>query len=305
MIKIFDHFWLKIIALVLGLLLWFHVATEKVYNYQLLMPVTEVSLDADLSLAKAPPDSFSVVVSATGKQLLRQKWRERGLKVIGTGLAPGRHQLKLTTSNTFLESPSSEVSLDEIISPTSITLNVDRLSEVKAKVVPDIVSEPDEGFAVSGISPVIPPEVTVTGPASVVGRITEVNTVRKELSGLRNNLELTLPLAMPDQYGLELEPDSVSVTVRVVPVKTRVFQDIPVVVYNSPVDRSVTAQPATVRIELTGPPEDIDLLNRNALIASADFSKVSPSGKAAIKIECPAKFRVKYQSVDSVALVIQ
>jgi YbbR domain-containing protein len=302
MIKILDHFWLKIIALTLGLLLWFHVATDKIYNYQLSMPVTDVSLDANLALSQPPPESLMVIVSATGKQLLRQRWRERGLKIIATGLTPGRHQLKLTASNAFLASPSSNVSLDEITSPSSITLFVDRLSEKKARVLPDIISEPDEGFAVAEISLTDPSEVTVTGPISVVNRINEVYTQQKELKGLRNNLNLTLALKKPNGYGLELEPDSASFTVRVVPVKTRVFNDVPIVVYNSPPNQTILAQPASVRIELTGPPDEIDLLNINALIASADFSETNASGRTALKIDCPTKFRVKYSSVDSVTL---
>ena len=112
--KILDHFWLKITALVLGLLLWFHVATEKTYNYQLPLPVEEVSLEKGLALSQAPPDSIVAVVSATGKQLLRQKWRERGLRIIATQFSAGRHELQLTTSNTFLISPSADVSLDDL-----------------------------------------------------------------------------------------------------------------------------------------------------------------------------------------------
>ena len=55
--KILDHFWLKITALILGLLLWFHVATEKTYNHELYLPVSEVILGDGLALVDPPPDS--------------------------------------------------------------------------------------------------------------------------------------------------------------------------------------------------------------------------------------------------------
>ncbi len=304
--KILDHFWLKITALILGLLLWFHVATEKTYNYQLPLLVEEVSLEKGLALSQAPPDSIMAVVSATGKQLLRQKWRERGLKIIATQFSAGRHELQLTTSNTFLISPSADVSLDEIISPSSVTLQIDRRSEVMVKVEPDIITEPADGFAVSEITATIPPEVKLVGPQSAIRRITEVHTAMKELSGLRNSLTLTLPLALPESYGVTLEPDSVTVTVRVVPVKTRVFEDVPVVIYNSPPGQNIVAQPSSVRIELTGPPEDIDLLNKNALIASVDYTKIdTTSGRTLLKIDCPSKFRVRRASTDSVTLAAE
>ncbi len=303
--KLFEHFWLKITALLLGTFLWFHVATEKIYNYELFLPVEDVVLDEELALWQSPPDSLMVVVSATGKQLMRQKWRESGLKIMATQFKQGRHRIELTTSNTFLVSPSTEVSLDEILDPTSVVLMIDQLVDKQVTVVPDIITEPDEGFALGDITGITPAQITLTGPRSVVSTINEVSTEAKELQGLRNNLSLTLPLATPKGYGLSLDPDSVTLTVRVVPVKTRVFEGIPIVLYNAPTDKKVSHQPSSLRVELTGPPAEIDLLNKNALIASADFARADETGRAPIKVDCPLKFRVKNSSADSVTISVQ
>lgn len=305
MVKVLEHFWIKIIAVILGLLLWFHVATEKYYNYQLLLPVSEIALEKDLTLSQNPLDSLMVVVSATGKQLMRKKWRDRGLKIVANQFKRGRHQLQLTTSNTFLSSPSSDISLVDVVFPSAITLAVDRVAEVRVKVSPDIITEPDEGFAVSVISPPEPPEITLIGPQSIVKRFPVVFTQQKVLKGLRNNLKLTLAIVKPSGFGLSLEPDSVSLTVEVVPVKTRVFENIPIVVYNAPPDRTVIPEPTFVRIELTGAPAEIDLLNRNALIASTDFRHIDVQGRTSIKIDCPSRFKVKNSSADSVTLYVQ
>jgi YbbR domain-containing protein len=305
MAKIFEHFWIKVIALVLGLLLWFHVATEKVYNYQLRLPLNEVVLDNDLTLAQAPPESLMIMVSATGKQLMRQKWRERGVKVVANQFGTGRHQLQLSPSNTSLASPARDISLEDIVSPKTLTLMVDRIGEEHVKVQPDLITEPEKGYAVSRISTPEPSEVTITGPQSQIRKITEISTVQKELSGLRNDVTLTLPLAKPDIFGVTLDPDSVSLTVEIVAVKTRVFENVPIVIYNTPSGQTAISSPSALTIELTGPPADIDLLNRNAIIASADFTKLSTDGKAPVKIDCPSKFRVKNSSADSVSISVQ
>ncbi len=305
MVKIFEHFWIKLIALILGLLLWFHVATDKVYNYQLRLPINEVVLDNDLTLSQAPPESLMIMVSATGKQLMRQKWRERGVKVVANQFGIGRHQLQLTSSNTSLASPARDISLEDIIAPKTITLNIDRIGEETFKVKPDLVIETENGYAVSRISTPEPSEVTVTGPESQLRKITQIDTEQRELSGLRTDLKLTLPLAKPNIFGVTLDPDSATVTIEVVAVKTRVFENIPIVIYNAPSGKTAVSNPAVLSVELTGPPADIDLLNRNAIIASADFSKRTADGKAAIKIDCPSKFRVEKSSADSVTISVQ
>src|SRR3989304_9339473 len=107
--KLLHNFWLKIMALVMGLLVWLHVATEKTYEYELKLPITHVALKDSLTLSRQPPDSLLVAVSANGKQLLRRKWRDRGLRVNASQYRPGRFTLSFSTENTSLAGPSSDV----------------------------------------------------------------------------------------------------------------------------------------------------------------------------------------------------
>jgi YbbR domain-containing protein len=213
--------------------------------------------------------------------------------------------MTLNTNNTFLAAGGNMVTLEEIVFPTSLLLNIDFRMERSLQVVPDIVATPDEGYAVRTISEPVPSEVTVIGPRSVVKSLSRVDTERKELTGLRNNIDLTLPILVPPGQDITIEPDSVRVLLEIVPVKTRVFDGIPVMVYNAPPGREVLINPATIRVELTGPPAEIDLLNRNALIASVDYRLLDSKFTAAIKIDCPSHFQVKEISADSATLSVQ
>lgn len=303
--KIYENFWLKLTALALGLLLWFHVATEKVYKYELKLPVTEILLDSSLTLVDTPPGSLTVSVSATGKQLLRQKWRERGLRITANQYKIGRHMIQLNTTNTTVLSPMTDVTLDEIISPVNVSLFIDRVESKQVEVESQIEVDPGEGFAVGNIYTPKPKTVTLSGPRATLSRINSVKTEEKLLQGLRDNMTLSLSLITPDGYGLSLSPDTVKVTIDIVPVKTRIFSAVPLVIYNIPQDIKVTAVPSAIDIELTGPPTEIDLLNKNALTASTDYSTVNDSGYAKIKIDCPTNFTVKKASTDSVSFVVE
>ena len=188
MMKLLENFWLKIIALIMGLLIWFHVATEKTYNYEVDLPVAQVDLKDSLTLASNPPDTVQAKVSATGKQLLRKQWREEGVRINASRYLVGRHRVTLNTSNTFLISASSNVTLDDIVFPSQIELNIDRQGEVVLPVIPDVVTIPDDGFAVNAPVRVTPPEVTLHGPNSLLDQYTTVLTSSEELTGLKNNV---------------------------------------------------------------------------------------------------------------------
>ena len=111
-INLLENFWLRVVALLMGILLWFHVATEKQYTYQLRLPVCEIALKKDLSLISDPVDSLDVIVSASGKKLLRKKWRKNGIRISATGFDAGRHSLDLNPSNAFLAGSDVAVTLD-------------------------------------------------------------------------------------------------------------------------------------------------------------------------------------------------
>lgn len=303
MTKLFENLWLKIIALFFGLLLWFHVATEKNYTYQLYLPVSKIILKDGLTLNSKPPDSLMVTVSATGKQLMRKKWRSRGLKIIASQFTSGQYDLNLNTSNVLITSTTTDVTLSEILSPSNIKISVDKIAEVLVKVKPDLLAEADEGYAVSSVSSIVPDEIKLKGPQTLVSKIPIIFTEHKVLKGLRSNIELTLPIAKPFGYGIEVIPDSVSLFIEVVPVKTRVFNQIPIVLYNPPLDSVVELVPKFVQIELTGPPTEIDLLNENTITASADYNEKSSEGKALLTIDCPVKFKIRKANPDSVLLI--
>ena len=298
-----HNFWLKIVAFGLGFLVWIHVATNQTYNHEMTLPVTEISLDDGLALAEPPPDSVRVAVSATGKQLLRRKWRQQGLRIDADSYRAGQYTLSLTTENTSLAYPTIDVKLREITSPRSMRLDIDAEASSQVPVVPRLEAIADEGFAIGHTLSVEPATVAVIGPRTKLRMIDTIYTTPHRLISLRNPVTITLPVEPPSGYGFRVEPETVSVSIAVFPAKTRVFEGVPIQVFNSPAGARPRTEPALVRIELTGPPEDIDRLDPNALTLSVDFRGMTAGRRAAVKFDCPPAFRLRSLSADSVTIV--
>jgi YbbR domain-containing protein len=303
--RLLDNIWLKIFALFMGILVWLHVATEKTYNYELWVPVTEIALQDSLTLSQPPPDSVLVEVSATGKQLLRKQWRQRGIRINAAQFRPGVHALDLTPSNISLVGPVGDITLGDVVFPRQLDLHVDRKAVVHLPVHPNVDVSADDGFAVSRIRVVSPDQVELIGPESSLRDFDSLTTEERRLSSLSTSVTLELPIIRPPGFGYDVHPDSVTVEIEVVPVKTRVYDNLPVVVYNTPPGYVAQTDPGTIRAELTGPPEDIDLLNRTALTVSADFRAVDSNFLAPLKVDCPVDFKVKKTSVDSVQIILK
>ncbi len=301
--KFLENIWLRLMAIFMGLFLWFHVATDKEYSHQMNLPIKEISLKENLSLNSELPESLQVVVFATGKQLLRKKWRERGLRINATQFIAGKHNLNLTTGNTSLIGIGNRVTLSEIIFPTSLLIDIDQKEEKYIPIRAEIIATADEGYAVSKIFEPDPAKIFVSGTRRIVQGISYLKTEQKILNGLRNNMTLTLAVVKPEASELILSPDSVTVIVEVVPVKTKVFQKLQIMIVNIPPNFSVTTEPSNVTLELVGPPGEIDLLNKNSVAISIDYNNISELNYARVKVDFPSKFKIKTISPDSVLVV--
>ncbi|MDZ4723550.1 MAG: CdaR family protein [candidate division Zixibacteria bacterium] len=302
MVTFFENIWLKLLAVVLALLIWLHVATEKNYTYVVSLPVTEISLRDTLTLSAPAPDSVTLAVSASGKQLLRKQWKRDGIRINAAQYPAGEQVIELTPLNTSLVAPSDDLSIEDIISPNYIKLDIDTQAQFSVPVNPEISSEPDDGFALGCLITVVPSHISVSGPRSKMNILTSVSTLPIDLRGLRDKVTLNTPLNKQSLLGFSTKFDTVNVTLEVVPVKTKTLSSIPIVVFNAPPDAEITTTPRSIDLVVSGPQDEIDSLSASAITVSADYRRADPAGRAELKFDYPKIFKLKSFSADSVQI---
>lgn len=151
------------------------------------------------------------------------------------------------------------------MSPEEITLEYDRYKEVALTIENDINFTVGTGFYPG--TPVLSEEkVNISGPESSVNKISRAAVVYNIDGALRENEELTCPVRLYDQDGLEItdtagiylsmDVDTVQVTVPVYPKKT-----VPIVV-------TMAHRPAQFSdSRITVEPESIDLAGSSEVLA--------------------------------------
>ncbi len=302
MARIFENLWVKIAALILAILLWFHVATEKVYQHEIFLPLARINLTGELVISEPPPDSILVTVSATGKSLLRTDWKKRGVSLVVHQSRPGRFKVDITNENLSLVN-ADNVDLVSVTNPREIYLQCDHKIQKSLPVRSKFVIKPDEGFAVDNVDSIVPAMVEVAGPNRAVAPLSFVETEARIFEGVRNNFTRKIALVIPDVYGLEFEPDSVLTYITVVPVKRKAFSGIPVLLINSPPDWRFRLDPDSVDIIISGKAGVVDSLNREFISAIADYALIGTDGFAAVQVLIPGHVSLVSQTADSVKVL--
>ncbi len=99
--KLLSNLGWKIVALLLALVLWFHVATEKTYEKTFPAKIEIEGLKVGLQVQNIEPSSAAVSVIGTGKQIL-QLMLSGGPKAyldLAFVSRPGQYEYSINTTN--------------------------------------------------------------------------------------------------------------------------------------------------------------------------------------------------------------
>ncbi|MCX6826367.1 MAG: hypothetical protein NTV06_03725 [candidate division Zixibacteria bacterium] len=302
--EIFKNLWVKLAAIILAILLWVHVATNKVYQKEVTIPLSQIEFSGKLVLVEPPPESVKVIVSTIGKRLLRTDWKRKGLKLVVNRTTPGKFKADVTVGTITL-AKSEKVDIVEVVSPREIELNCDRRLEKKVPARSQLIVLPGEGFTVSKRDSLLPAMITVSGPWEKISTLDHISIRKETFENVRNNFSVKEHLELPYIYGMKAFPDTVAVFITVTPIKTRVFADLIIKLKNIPPGKSYDIIPAKIELRVSGSPGIIDTLSSGTLSAIADYSLVDGRGIVPIEVICPPSIFIVRRSVDSIRVFIK
>ena len=237
----------KLFAATCAFVLWFFVNAGERETQVLPFPVELKNLP-ERSMLTNPDRVEAVSVRLNGPgPLLASLDTRRSPIVIDLSHAEVGTDLRLKVRDEMIRVPRGVRILD--IEPSRVPI---RLEQVKRASVPVKVAqtgEPQAGYRVASIE-VTPGKVQVSGPLSIVDRVTELETEPVDVANLAAPVQRSLGLVRTEQ--LSVRPDVVSVEVVVAPiVATRDFKRLPIEVRN--VDRPFQLKPPRVNLTVRGP----------------------------------------------------
>jgi YbbR domain-containing protein len=165
---LFDNLGLKLTALLLAVLVYLHVYTERPAQMMFSFPIQLTEVDTTLSLSGPVPSAVVAEVRGTGKQLIRLRLAEPVLKVSLSGVARGRYE-RLITEADLPVSAADGIQIDHLVGPRTLALQLDH--KVRRRLPVAVRIEGDVAWS----APILdPPFVTVTGPESAVSQMDSV-----------------------------------------------------------------------------------------------------------------------------------
>lgn len=241
------RFGAKLFAAACAFVLWFFVNAGERETQELPFPVELRNLP-ERSVLTHPDRVETVSVRLNGPgPLLASLDTRRSPIVIDLSHVEVGTDLRLKVRDEMIRVPRGVRILD--VEPSRVPVRLERLKRTSVPVKIAQTGDPQAGYRLVGIN-VTPAKIQASGPASIIDRLTELETEPIELTNLAAPVQRNVGLVRTEQ--LSLKPDVVAVEVMIAPiVSTRDFKRLPIEVRN--VDRPFQLKPPRVNLTVRGP----------------------------------------------------
>lgn len=195
--KAFLEDWgLKLIALVITLALWFGVTGLSTPTTKRFTIPLNLNISSSAQIVNAPPQEVEVEVNGDKRKVEQINRAELIASLDLTEVEPGDRVILLSPESVFVPLPQG-VKLVEV-APSRIAVNLEAVEEKDLEVKTITTGEPAAGYEVYSTT-VLPPNVRVRGPASIVRMLEYVQTDKINLNGKKDEFTAKqVPVGAPN-----------------------------------------------------------------------------------------------------------
>lgn len=262
----FRNFWLKVLALLLGTLLWMTVSGQQAERRITGVPVVYRNTPAGLEIT----DQTSVVdinVRGLDSQLRSVLPRDFEARVDLTGGHPGAQSFSVRTDQIAAPLGVEVTQVD----PGEILTVLEEAGTSLVPVRPLIEGTPAPGFVVSETH-VEPAHVTIIGPRRRVAGAAAATTDRVSIQGASATVAQNVSVGVPDSSLRLQSATTARVTVRIEEADERTFPTIKIDLRNLEPGLRGEANPAVVAVHLRGAKSLLARIDADSIEAYVDVT---------------------------------
>ncbi len=272
-----DNIPLKLVSLGLAALLWFVIAGEKTSEMGVSAHLELQNFPKDLEVTGEPVDTVEVRLRASPGIIQRIGPGDVSAQVDLAGLQEGEHIVHLTDKAIRMPFGVKVVK----ITPSILTLDLERTLQKVVPVRPRLVGRPAPGYEVAEVTS-DPAAVRIGGPRSRVQEVESAFTEPLSIEGAQSNVSDLVNMGLDDPMLRVLGSPRVRATVVIREVEgERALDAVPVVVRGG----GGAVRPAAVRVVLAGPASSLQSLAPADVRPWVDLAAVAPGADAPVTVD--------------------
>jgi len=297
---ILNNFWIKLLAVLMAFLLWFHVATEKEYEIDLRYSLAYEGLADNLIMASPPPEEVVVRGRGSGKNLLPIIFSHRSWPVDLSSFSDGVAEIQLESQD-VPDAGTEGIEFLAMVPETRLQVDLDRKEQKTVPIIANFVYEPREGYLRVGPESFSPDSVRLTGPASTLANIKDVHTRPRTFSNLSGPVDTDVELEPLTAYNVTRNIDECRLHADIQPYEEKIFTGIPVSASRRADRKRLEFDPDSVAVTVGGGRNMLLTINNAQIDVFLDTAKLDTlPARLGLITQVPSGFRAVRVQPDSV-----
>ena len=281
----------KVLAVVLAVFVWFLARKSgEPIQMSFYAPVVFKNVSPEFQVTSDPPQ-VNIVVHTNSRDSFNPQEIQA---VLDLDKAREGTLSYVMTENHILSPVKVEITR---IHPSQITVRIEELIEKSFSIKPRYQGTPKKGYLLGDIK-IVPDNLTMRGPRSVLEKMEHISAHEIELEGLNESTTMRVDLDLPGGnvqiINQNVDFYTAEVTINSLPIKKR-FDNVPVYLRN--MDYVSVINPNTFNVFVEGPEYLIQELDRDKLYGEIDLSTYEPGNypKVTPKVVTPEGITVLQQ----------
>ena len=262
-----KYLFLKILALIIAILLWFQQVLLKEQTTDITFPIYVENVPANYVILSDNIASIPVTIEARGLDLISLKKAKHSFRINAANFHYGENKIHLTKQNLELPPQKNFKILD--IKKDIITVYLDKISTKSVPIEIRFASSKDEEFFLKNQIKNINQSVAVKGPSSIISKLKKVQTTNISRKMLKNDkLEIALIKPKPNVQLLKKK-----ITLQVTKLKI-VSKTISLIPIRYSLKENISIIPQKVSVMVQGPENIVRKLNSRNIVATIRTEKL-------------------------------
>ena len=246
-------------SLILAILLWIFVVSEKKYNMILDLPIEARNLSAQMAHKEEVPSYASIKIRGTGRDLFKSILLKNyaGFKLV-LDLEGISEEYEFNLNEYFEKYPRKVVlplnynlSFVEVIYPNRIKISLDEYQVKKVPIISNLYISPSPGYMLVGDIKLKPKMIEIAGPKEEIALINHVDTAYDTINNITNAYLGNIKIFSKKNL-IKYSPTFVEVSLDIQQISEKIIADIPVIINDVPEKIRVFPSPQTVSLTVVG-----------------------------------------------------
>lgn len=297
-----------LIFLAFSCIIWLMIKLSKEYQQEYDVSLNIYENSKQNIISSKSTTTATVLVRATGFQLLGYSLKFKEFSIDVSNYSTNNVSINLN-SNRYKNALQNQLFKRGIVlsaNPENLKVTIDKLSEQKITVKPNVQLIFRNGFQLTDSLIVSPEKISVYGPSEFVDSITSITTAYKSIEDIYEDFNYTLKIQPPINKEISYSVDQVTVKGTVERFSEKIYE-LPVRFINVPADVTIKSFPEQLEVLCKGSLDNLKKLTANDFDLICDYKKID-STSTYVKTEMrskPKKIEVVQINDDSFQVLIR